>query len=137
MNALNKKEKTNKILDIRNTLYYDDLEASEFDHTRAFVKIEDGCSNFCTYCIIPYARGPVRSKDHNKVIEELKRITDLGYKEVVFSGIHTGRCESDNYKLSDLIEEVLIKVPKLKRLRLSSIEINEIDDKLLKLMQER
>lgn len=134
------KNKTNKqvnILDIRNTLEYEPLEATTFDHTRAFVKIQDGCNNFCTYCIIPYARGPVRSKDKDKVIEEVSRIVESGYEEVVFAGIHTGKYSSgDNYKLSDLIEDVLIQVPNLKRLRLSSIEINEIDDKLLNLMKD-
>ncbi len=135
--ALKNKEKKVQVLDIRNTLYYDELEATTFDHTRAFVKIQDGCDNFCSYCIIPYARGPVRCNDKEKVINEVSKIVESGYEEVVFAGIHTGRYQSgENYGLSDLIEELLIRVPNLKRLRLSSIEINEIDDKLLSLMEK-
>lgn len=134
--ALKTRGKINQILDIKTVNKFDMLEATRFDHTRAFVKIEDGCNNFCTYCIIPYARGPIRSKDHNKVIEELTKIASMGYEEVVFAGIHTGKYNSDGLTLGDLIEEVLIKVPTLKRLRLSSIEINEIDDKILSLMSK-
>ena len=58
--------------------------------TRAFVKIQDGCRNFCSYCIIPYVRGACRSKDFNKVIEEVKTLTENGYQEIVLTGIHTG-----------------------------------------------
>ncbi len=136
--SLEKKERQKhiEILDILNTTAYDPLEVSTFDHTRAFVKIEDGCSNFCTYCIIPYARGPVRSKKAIDVINELNRITNLGYEEIVLAGIHTGRYLDNDVTLSDLIEKILYEVPKLKRLRLSSIEINEIDDKLLSLMEK-
>lgn len=131
------KKKQVEILDIRNTMEYEPLEATEFDHTRAFVKIEDGCDNFCTYCIIPYARGPVRSKEHNAVIAELTKIADMGYKEVVLAGIHTGRYKSgEDYHLSDLLNDILKSVPKIKRIRLSSIEINEIDDNIMRLMKE-
>ena len=138
LKALEEKvEKQVNILDIRNTLEYENLEITTFDHTRAFVKIEDGCSNFCSYCIIPYARGPVRCKDKDLVIEELIRITNLGYKEVVLAGIHTGHYTcGDNYKLSDLLKDILNNVPKLERIRLSSIEINEIDDDIINLMKE-
>ena len=90
--ALNSNEhkKSVNLLSIRDVRDYENLEAVEFDHTRAFVKIEDGCSNFCSYCIIPYARGPVRCKDKDLVIKELQNIAALGYKEVVIPGIHTG-----------------------------------------------
>ena len=90
-----RKEKYINILDILNTQEYEPLGVTTYDHTRAFVKIEDGCQNFCTYCIIPFARGPVRSKRVKDVIEELKRITELGYKEIVLSGIETGSYESN------------------------------------------
>ncbi|MDE6584092.1 MAG: tRNA (N(6)-L-threonylcarbamoyladenosine(37)-C(2))-methylthiotransferase MtaB, partial [Anaeroplasmataceae bacterium] len=128
-------EKQMKILDILNHKSYEPLEVTTYDHTRAFVKIEDGCENFCTYCIIPYARGPVRSKPYLEVIDEIKRIVAEGYLEVVLAGIHTGRYESDGLHLSDLIERILKEIPQLKKLRLSSIEINEIDDKFLTLMK--
>lgn len=137
--ALNSNEhkKSVNLLSIRDVRDYENLEAVEFDHTRAFVKIEDGCSNFCSYCIIPYARGPVRCKDKDLVIKELQNIAALGYKEVVLAGIHTGHytCGKD-YHLSHLLHDIIKNVPELKRIRLSSIEINEIDDDIINLMAE-
>ena len=129
-------EKKIQIIDILNQHEYESLEVTTYDHTRAFVKIEDGCENFCTYCIIPYARGPVRSKKADDIIAELNRITSMGYREVVLAGIHTGKYRDGNLILSDLIERILQEVPKLERLRLSSIEINEIDDKFIDLMSK-
>lgn len=123
------------ILDILNTHEYEPLGVTTYDHTRAFVKIEDGCENFCTYCIIPYARGPVRCKPANEVIAELQRITELGYLEVVLAGIHTGRYKDGALTLSGLITRIIAEVPKLKRLRLSSVEINEIDDEFIELLK--
>lgn len=123
------------ILDILNTHDYEPLDVTTYDHTRAFVKIEDGCENFCTYCIIPYARGPVRCKAQDDVINELIRITDMGYLEVVLAGIHTGRYMDNGTNLSGLIKRILNEVPKLKRLRLSSIEINEVDNEFIELMR--
>lgn len=129
-------QKQMKILDILSYKEYEPLEVTTYDHTRAFVKIEDGCENFCTYCIIPYARGPVRSKPADEVIQEVKRITKEGYLEVVLAGIHTGRYNDSGTTLSMLIERILKEIPQLERLRLSSIEINEIDDHFLTLMSE-
>jgi len=106
-----------------------------YDHSRAFVKIQDGCENFCTYCIIPYARGPIRSKPADDVIDELKKVTEEGYLEVVLAGIHTGKYKDGDFNLTSLIKRILTEVPKLKRLRLSSIEINEIDDEFIELMK--
>jgi len=130
-----KEPKYVNILDILNTHDYEPLDVTTYDHTRAFVKIEDGCENFCTYCIIPYARGPVRCKAQDDVINELKRITDMGYLEVVLAGIHTGRYMDKGTNLSGLIKRILNEVPKLKRLRLSSIEINEVDNEFIELMR--
>ncbi len=129
-------EKKIKLLDILNHKDYEPLEVTVYDHTRAFVKIEDGCENFCTYCIIPFARGPVRSKPANDVINEIKRIVDKGYVEVVLAGIHTGRYNDNGINLSSLIKRILNEVPKLERLRLSSIEINEVDDEFIELMNK-
>ena len=134
INTPDRKKYTN-ILDILNTFEYEPLGVTTYDHTRAFVKIEDGCENFCTYCIIPYARGPVRSKPADEVIHELKRITEKGYLEVVLAGIHTGRYKDNDLNLSGLIKRILNEVPLLKRLRLSSIEINEVDDEFINLMK--
>ncbi|MBQ9520086.1 MAG: tRNA (N(6)-L-threonylcarbamoyladenosine(37)-C(2))-methylthiotransferase MtaB [Acholeplasmatales bacterium] len=132
------KEKNIDILDILNISEYEALGVTTYDHTRAFVKIEDGCNQFCAYCIIPFARGNVRCKDSDSVIEELKNITEKGYKEVVLAGIHTGRYKDKekNVNLSRLVRRILNEVPKLKRLRLSSIEINEIDDDFIQMMKE-
>ena len=129
-------EKRIKIIDILNNHNYEKLEVTTYDHSRAFVKIEDGCENFCTYCIIPYARGPVRSKPADDVINELIRVTSLGYLEVVLAGIHTGKYNDNGLNLTGLIKRILNEVPLLKRLRLSSIEINEVDDEFIELMKE-
>ena len=131
-----KKDRYVEILDIRKETKYENLNATEFDQTRAFVKIEDGCSNFCSYCIIPYARGPVRSKPILDVINEIKAISENGYDEIVFTGIDTGKYYSNGNRLSDLIKRIKTEIPKIKRIRLSSVEINSIDDGILELMGE-
>lgn len=133
------KKREDKYIDVINILHYnqyDNLQINEFDHTRAFIKIEDGCNNFCTYCIIPYARGPIRCKKHQDVINEIKTVVDNGYKEVVLTGIHTGKYLDGDVNLSKLVKMILDSVPALTRLRLSSIEINEIDDDFINLMKE-
>ena len=105
------------------------MEIKKYEHQhRAFIKIEDGCNNFCSYCIIPYVRGRVRSKDFNKCIIEVNDLALSGHKEIVLSGIHTGQYSSNNKRLSDLINEIS-KVEQIKRIRLSSVEIVELDDK--------
>lgn len=99
-----------------------------FNHTRAYVKIEDGCENFCSYCIIPYTRGKVRSKDPYKTIEEIKTLVNNGYKEIVLTGIHTGHYGSDiDTTFSDLLKRIC-NIKGLERLRISSIEITELND---------
>ena len=131
-----RKEKRIDILNILEATEYEKLGVTSYDHTRAFVKIEDGCENYCTYCIIPFARGPVRCKPQDEVIEELKRITEEGYLEVVLSGIHTGRYRDHDVNFSGLVKRILNEVPKLKRLRVSSIEMNEVDDDFIALMKD-
>ena len=131
-----RKEKRIDILNILETTEYEKLGVTSYDHTRAFVKIEDGCENYCTYCIIPFARGRVRCKPIDEVIEELKRITNEGYLEVVLSGIHTGRYKDHDVNFSGLVKRILDEVPKLKRLRVSSIEMNEVDDEFIALMKD-
>ena len=128
-----------KIIDIRdiNKSDFDDMEISYFNtRTRALVKIQDGCENFCSYCIIPYVRGKVRSKKPKKVIEEVKKLVSNGYKEIVLTGIHTGHYGSDleNYDFSDLLIQ-LEKIDELKRIRISSIEITELNDKFLSVLK--
>ena len=101
-------------------------------HSRAFVKIQDGCDAYCSYCIVPYVRNKIRSKQKNTVINELNSLINNGYKEIVLCGIRLGRWNDKNEKLSDLISEI-IKIDKNFIISLSSIELNEIDDKLINL----
>lgn len=116
---------------------FEDMCLNNFNKTRAFVKIEDGCENFCSYCIIPYARGKVRSKDPYVVINEIKNLVKDGHKEIVLTGIHTGHYGSDlkNYNFSKLLKEIE-KIDGLKRLRISSIEITELDDEFMNVLKD-
>lgn len=114
-------------------LDFEDMLISDYNHVRAFIKIEDGCDNFCSYCIIPYVRGSVRSKNFETVIKEAKLLTQKGHKEIVLTGIHTGHYMDNGYDLTDLINE-LSKIEDLLRIRISSIEITELNDKFLNML---
>lgn len=111
---------------------FEDMEITRFtSHTRAFVKIQDGCNNFCSYCIIPYVRKNIRSKDFEKAVDEIKMLVSNGHKEVVLTGIHTGSYKSDDGRdLADLLHEISL-IDGLERIRISSIEITELNDKML------
>ena len=103
--------------------------------TRAFVKIQDGCENFCSYCIIPFVRGKCRSKDKDKVISEINALVKNGYQEVVLTGIHTGNYGVDlDTNFATLLKD-LVKIEGLKRLRISSIEITELTDEVLEVLK--
>ncbi len=116
-------------------LPFEDMQVSKFTtHTRAFIKIEDGCNNFCSYCIIPYTRGTTRSKDFNKVIEEAKTLVSNNHREIVLTGIHTGAYSNSNHDLSDVIIE-LAQIPNLTRIRLSSVEITELTPKFMEMLK--
>ena len=132
-----KTKENKKILYDLTKVEFEKMEITEFtNHTRAFVKIQDGCNAFCSYCIIPYVRGGIRSKKPEDVIDEVTHLVDKGYKEIVLTGIHTGKYGLDiNASLEELLE-ALVKIPGLYRLRLSSIEINEITPKIIKLLRE-
>ena len=116
---------------------FEDMYIEDFPgRTRAFVKIQDGCENFCSYCIIPFVRGKCRSKDFNKVLEEVETLVKNGYKEIVLTGIHTGNYGVDlNTNFASLLKE-LIKIDGLKRLRISSIEITELTDEVLDIIKD-
>ena len=118
------------------TVPFEDMEINHLEsRTRAFVKIQDGCENYCAYCIIPFVRGRCRSKKKETVIKEITALVNNGYKEIVLTGIHTGSYGIDlGIKFSDLIEEIL-SIPGLERLRISSIEITELDDKFFELLK--
>jgi threonylcarbamoyladenosine tRNA methylthiotransferase MtaB len=111
---------------------FEDMRINDFSLTRAFVKIQDGCNNYCAYCIIPYVRGNIRSKDFNECVEEIKDLVAKGHKEIVFTGINTGAYgrETGKYDLTDLIREIS-KIDGLERIRVSSIEMTEINDKFI------
>lgn len=129
-----------KIIDVKNinNVKFEDMELSVFNtRTRALIKIEDGCENFCSYCIIPYVRGRVRSKEPKKVIKEAEKLVKNGYKEIVLTGIHTGHYGSDlkNYDFSDLLSDLEL-IDGLERIRISSIEITELNDKFINVLRK-
>ncbi|MFA5481449.1 MAG: tRNA (N(6)-L-threonylcarbamoyladenosine(37)-C(2))-methylthiotransferase MtaB [Bacilli bacterium] len=105
-------------------------------NSRAFVKIQDGCDNFCSYCIIPYIRGRSRSRNPEHIISEVQCLVANGYREIVITGIHTGGYGRDlgDYSFSRLIGDIIQQVPNLFRLRISSLEATEIDDSFIELL---
>ncbi|HHT66661.1 MAG TPA: tRNA (N(6)-L-threonylcarbamoyladenosine(37)-C(2))-methylthiotransferase MtaB [Erysipelotrichaceae bacterium] len=111
---------------------------SHSENIRAFLKIQDGCNNFCTYCIVPFLRGKMRSRNKENVIKEAEYLISKGYKEIVLSGIHVGGYGQDliSGSFSSLVEE-LSDLPGLNSLRISSIEESEIDDHLIQLLIEK
>ena len=131
IDAYLKEKETRYMLSKENSSFENMFLEDEPDKTRAFVKIQDGCNNFCSYCIIPYLRGNVRSKDLDEAAKEIKMLTEMGHKEIVLTGIHTGSYGSDkDYDLVDLIR-IISKFDKLERIRISSIEVTELNDKFL------
>lgn len=109
-----------------------------FENVRAYLKIQDGCDNFCSYCLIPYRRGKSRSRNKKDILNEAKTLVDAGYKEIVLTGIHVGGYGKDlgDYTFADLVEDIS-DIPNLFRLRISSIEASEIDSKLINLIKNR
>lgn len=115
-------------------LEFEDMEIDEFHHTRAFIKIQDGCNNFCSYCVIPFVRGTNRSKSFDKIIEESNLLVNSGHKEIVLTGIDTGSYNDNDKDLVDLINE-LSKIDGLLRIRLSSVEITQLNDKFMDMLK--
>ena len=142
----------NKIVDLINDYFkkkekitdlYDDFDKSFEDmyiesfntRTRAFVKIQDGCENFCSYCVIPRVRGKCRSKKKEVALKEIEALVKNGYKEIILTGIHTGNYGVDiGITFADLLKDI-VKIEGLKRLRISSIEITEINDEILDIIK--
>ena len=118
---------------------FEEMAAGDItDKTRAFLKIQEGCNQFCTYCIIPYARGPLRSRSLESIRTETQRLINAGFKEIVLIGIHLGcygKENPDGPTLYDAVKTVL-EVPGVQRLRLGSLESVEVEPRLLTLMQE-
>ena len=130
-----KQEKIKKLYDKRLN-EFEDMYITNFPgRTRAFVKIQDGCDNFCSYCIIPFVRGKCRSKEETKVIKEIEELVNNGYKEVVLTGIHTGSYGVDkNTTFASLLKK-LIKIKGLERIRISSIEATELNENVLDIIK--
>ena len=116
---------------------FEDLKVEEWrETTRAYVKIEEGCNQFCSYCIIPYARGPVRSRKPELVVAEVEKLVAQGVREIVLTGTHLGAYGSDWRCADSLVKllQALVKIDRLSQIRLSSIEVLEISDALLELL---
>ena len=118
-------KKINCVSDVMKVRKYTNWDATAYtSHMRAEIKIQDGCDRFCTYCIIPYARGPVRSREATDIIDEIKRIALTGVKEIVITGIHIssyGKDISKDFRLIDLLEQI-DKIEGIDRIRLGSLE---------------
>lgn len=119
-----KREKENAVIDINHTKEYEELHLSKTGgHTRAYIKVQDGCNQFCTYCIIPYARGRVRSRSLESVLEEVRNLAAHGYREVVLTGIHLSSYGID-LKDTDLLQliQAVHEIEGIERIRLGSLE---------------
>lgn len=129
---IDNRKKISKFYDMQNQEFESMFLKNENDKTRAFVKIQDGCNNFCSYCIIPYMRGNIRSKNIDAAVNEINTLVESGHSEIVLTGIHTGSYgRGENFDLVDLIRKISENT-KLKRIRISSIEITELDEKFMK-----
>lgn len=128
----------NAVGNIMKAKIYEELDVPAFtDRTRASLKIQEGCNNFCTFCIIPWARGLMRSRQPEDVLKQAQQLVDAGYKEIVLTGIHTGGYGEDlkDYNLAKLLK-ALESVTGLERLRISSIEASQITDEVLDVLKE-
>ena len=134
--AENKPGHGSHVIKINQTKEYEDLSIDHTaEHVRAYIKVQDGCNQFCTYCIIPYARGRVRSRQKESVLNQAQRLVDNGYVEIVLTGIHTAGYgeDLDDYSFYELLVD-LVKIKGLKRLRISSIETSQISDEIIDLI---
>lgn len=136
-----KKEKTiNAVKDIMSVTEFENLyvDAEGETKTRAFIKVQEGCDNYCTFCIIPFARGKLKSRKQKDAVEEIRRLVARGYREIVLTGIHLGnygRDLHDGTSLATLVEE-LLRIPNLLRIRMGSIESVELSDDLINLIKD-
>ena len=149
LHAHEQHEDIKAVIDINHTGEFEELYVdSAGDHTRAYIKIQDGCNQFCTYCIIPYVRGRIRSRQPEEIVKEVERLADAGYQEVVLTGIHASSygvdfvnpkmdldswvtMEGEKKDLLYLIQQIH-KVEGIRRIRLSSIEPRIITEKFAK-----
>lgn len=127
----------NAVKNIMKNRVYEELDVPYFtDRTRASLKIQEGCNNFCTFCIIPWARGLMRSRDPKEVIRQAQQLVAAGYKEIVLTGIHTGGYGQDlkDYNLAMLLRDLEEQVTGLKRIRISSIEASQLTDEVIEVI---
>ena len=128
----------NEVVDIMKVKDFENMEVDPEGEvkTRAFIKVQEGCDNYCTFCIIPYARGRLKSRLQKDAVEEIKKLVARGYREVVLTGIHLGNYGKDLHdgtSLSTLVAE-LVKIPDLLRIRLGSIESVELSEELIQII---
>ena len=126
-------EDVSEAIDIMQRKDYEELDAvSETDRTRAYIKIQDGCDSFCSYCIVPYARGPVKSRRLESILKEAERLSTAGYKEVVLTGISVAFYGKDTKECSliDVIEKVC-EIDGIERVRFSSIDPRAFTDEFI------
>lgn len=138
MEELKNRKKIDLVEDYKLITNYEDLKIDRYDNkSRGFVKIQDGCENFCNYCTIPYSRGKIRSRNGDDVVEEIQTLTDTGLREIVLTGINTGAYgkDLDGFTFADLLNRIVNEVNNLGRLRISSIEITEINDDVLNVIK--
>lgn len=129
----NDRKPVNAVRNIMKTREFEELDVPDFaERTRAFLKIQEGCNNFCTFCIIPWSRGLSRSRKPESVLNQARQLVASGYKEIVLTGIHTGGYGDDleNYRLANLLRD-LDGIEGLERIRISSIEASQIDDEMI------
>lgn len=129
----------NGVSNIMTSKVFEEMDVPEFsDRTRASLKIQEGCNNFCTFCIIPWSRGLLRSRKPENVIEQAQKLVDAGYKEIVLTGIHTAGYGEDmkDYNFANLLEDLEAKVKGLKRIRISSIEASQITDEVIEVLDK-
>ncbi|MBQ4522585.1 MAG: tRNA (N(6)-L-threonylcarbamoyladenosine(37)-C(2))-methylthiotransferase MtaB [Lachnospiraceae bacterium] len=130
--------KKTEVMDLFHTKDYEELSLKkQVEHTRAYIKVQDGCNQFCSYCIIPYTRGRARSRKKEQILEEIKSLGKEGYKEVVLTGIHLSSYGKDleHTSLLDLIQEVS-QIEEIKRIRLGSLEPNIITEEFVKALKD-
>ena len=136
---LQEKKKIEKISDVMKQIEYSDFGEVEYsEKTRAVIKIQDGCDRFCSYCIIPYARGRVRSRKTENVVKEIRKIAKKNIKEVVLTGIHLasyGKDFKEEYHLIDLLEEIN-QIEGIERIRLGSLEPTLITEEFVKRLRK-
>ncbi|TLG76565.1 tRNA (N(6)-L-threonylcarbamoyladenosine(37)-C(2))-methylthiotransferase MtaB [Culicoidibacter larvae] len=132
------RQPTLAVTNIMKQTEFEALDVEGFaENTRAFLKIQEGCNNFCTFCIIPWARGLIRSRDPKNVLEQTQLLVEQGYKEVVLTGIHTAGYGEDfeEYSFADLLRDIDQNVPGLERIRISSIEASQVTDEVIEVLK--